>query len=149
MSQYVPGVTIYNSMKGRWACLLQDPCLSEGFHSMYQAHMHDSNQKEAWHDQSIMWWHSDVWVCWIMTFTFSIEGLCKEGCMRGRGTQDFAYGYFSFSLTSYNLDFLRNRTKFSAERQAFASFQTGFLRSEENVYLNNLYSGKCISKYVS
>ena len=55
-------------------------------------------------------------------------------------------------ITQINVIWVFSGTEqnFSVERQAFASFQTWILRSEENVYLNNfIYTCKCISKYVS
>ena len=47
-------------------------------------------------------------------------------------------GCFSFCFYDVIINFLKNRANILIRRQAFASLQHGFLRSEENVVLYNL-----------
>ena len=46
------------------------------------------------------------------------------------------YGYTLVDIFFFFVNFLKNRTISRIERQAFATLQLGFLRSEENVLYN-------------
>ena len=78
-------------------------------------------------------WPSVSMVTTLDTTTWTVLGPFNWGIV--------AYGYFSFCLTSCNMDSLRNRTNFEQRVKLSPVFKHGFLRSEENVDINNKKSG--------
>ena len=88
MSQYAPRVTISISMKGGWACPLHHPHSKIRVSTQHTRPMHmESHQKEAWHHQSIMWWHpDDIRVFW-MTFISVLKGYKRKNAWEGGGSK--------------------------------------------------------------